>query len=91
MDKLNIRTSEPKQEEIPEAKLDAIIAAMAQAPICCRCGAQLQGVPRGQIIQCPRCRSQMQHVGGIWLQYVSPLEIPKQAIDFSKIKLPGMH
>jgi len=63
---------------INEANVDRTIAAAQQAPICCRCGAQIQGVPMGQVVRCPRCHNMMRHVGSMWLEYVSPLEIPKQ-------------
>ena len=68
---------ENKQEksEISEAQLDQAVAAMIRSPLCCRCGAQLQGLPVGQAVACPRCKNMMRHSGGIFLEYVSPLEV----------------
>lgn len=58
--------------------LDRAIAEVRRSPICARCGAQLQGVPTGQVIACPRCKNAMRHVGSLWMEYVSPLELPPQ-------------
>lgn len=68
-----------KREEVERGpthkELDMMIKAMKQSPICPRCGASIQGVPVGQVIQCPVCRNHARHRGGIWLEYVSPLSL----------------
>lgn len=62
-----------------ERTLDAALRALATAPLCCRCGSQIQGMPVGHVAQCPQCKTGMRHVGRMWMEYVSPLEVPPSA------------
>lgn len=64
-----------EQPQADEATLDQVIKALQASPICCRCGSQLQGVPPHQPVQCPKCKNHMRHVGGMFLEYVSPLDL----------------
>jgi len=86
----NAKIDRPDEKDvIPEEKLDQIVAAMSTVPMCCRCGAQLQGLPVGQVAPCPRCRNLMRHVGRPFLEYVSPLEVPAPGPGLGLQRLMG--
>jgi tRNA(Ile2) C34 agmatinyltransferase TiaS len=76
---MNIRMPDDKAQ-LDESGLDAtrtdkFVERMKESPLCCRCGANLRGVPRNQVVQCPRCKEHMRHVGAIWLERVSHLDL----------------
>lgn len=74
MTMINISKIQPEMPKVDEGKMDAVIERLHQTPICSRCGANLN-VPKSQVAKCPRCKTNMRNVGGIWLEYVSPLEV----------------
>jgi tRNA(Ile2) C34 agmatinyltransferase TiaS len=56
--------------------------------VCCRCGTEIQAPPSHTIFQCPKCKSHMENTGGMWLEYVSPLDprlILPQEVPFRRV------
>lgn len=68
-------TNPSRDAEMSEEQVDALIGAICSSPLCSRCGASIKGAPHLETFQCPRCKNHMRHVGRIWMEYVSPLDL----------------
>ena len=78
--KMDIKHSQREEkQEMSIEQLDMIIESIRKAPICCRCGSGVNAAPYLQTIKCPGCGNHMRHVGGMWMQYVSPLDLSTAA------------
>lgn len=76
---MDTNTQQNQTPKMTEEQLDVILDTLQKSPLCCRCGATIQGAPRMTTIQCPGCGNHMRHVGDIWMHYVSPLDLSVSA------------